>query len=138
MNNVLEYIYNHPKETKRIIGITDEQLIKLIENPQKVEKKRQGSASQEKRLIKAGGGRKKSLSKTEEIMLTLYYLYHVPTFQGLGAIFGVSSSTANNIFQALDRYFEGIITIQFTRGILGKRKRIFMDKRGFDIKRIDS
>ncbi|MDE5086817.1 MAG: DDE transposase family protein, partial [Trichodesmium sp. St16_bin2-tuft] len=23
MNNVLEYIYNHPKETKRIIGITD-------------------------------------------------------------------------------------------------------------------
>ena len=40
MNNVLEYIYNHPKEIKRIIGITDEQLIKLIENPQKVEKKR--------------------------------------------------------------------------------------------------
>ena len=46
MNNVLEYIYNHPKETKRIIGITDEQLMKLIENPQKVEKKRQVSASQ--------------------------------------------------------------------------------------------
>ncbi|MCL2927016.1 MAG: hypothetical protein O4861_17030 [Trichodesmium sp. St16_bin4-tuft] len=46
MNNVLEYIYNYPKETKRIIGITDEQLMKLIENPQKVEKKRQVSASQ--------------------------------------------------------------------------------------------
>ena len=111
MNNVLEYIYNHPKETKRIIGITDEQLIKLIENAQKVEKKRQAIASQEKRLIKGGGGRKKSLSKTEEIMLSLYYLHHVPTFQRLGAIFGVSSSTANNIFQALDRYFEVIITI---------------------------
>ena len=81
MNNVLEYIYNHPKEIKRIIGTTYEQLIKLIENPQKVEKKRLGSASQEKRLIKAGGGRKKSLSKTEEIMLTLYYLHHVPTFE---------------------------------------------------------
>ena len=64
MNNVLEYIYNYPKETKRIIGITDEQLIKLIENAQKVEKKRQAIASPEKRLIKAGGGRKKSLSKT--------------------------------------------------------------------------
>lgn len=37
MNNVLEYIYNHPKETKKMIGITDEQLIKLIKNPQKVE-----------------------------------------------------------------------------------------------------
>ncbi|MBS9773089.1 MAG: transposase family protein [Trichodesmium erythraeum GBRTRLIN201] len=65
----------------------------------------------EKRLIKAGGGIKKSFSKTEEIMLTLYYLHHVPKFQRLGAIFGVSSSTANNIFQALDRYFEVIITI---------------------------
>ena len=40
MNNVLEYIYNHPKETKIITGIRDEQLIKLIENPQNVEKKR--------------------------------------------------------------------------------------------------
>ncbi|MCH2051096.1 MAG: transposase family protein [Trichodesmium sp. ALOHA_ZT_67] len=44
-------------------------------------------------------------------MLSLYYLHHVPKFQRLGAIFGVSSSTANNIFQALDRYFEVIITI---------------------------
>ena len=75
MNNVLEYIYNHPKETKRIIGITDKQLIKLIENTQKIEeKKRQAIASQEKRLIKAGGVRKKSLKVEEEIILTLYYL----------------------------------------------------------------
>ena len=130
------FIIIHPY-TKRIIGITDKQLIKLIENAQKVEdKKRQAIPSEEKRLIKAGGGRKKSLGKAEEIILTLYYLHHVPTFQLLGAIFGVSESTANNIFQALDRYFEGIITIQFTRGILGKRKQIFMDKRGFDRNRI--
>ena len=62
MNNVLEYLYNHPRETKRIIGITDKQLIKLIENTQKIEeKKRQAIASKEKRLIKAGGGRKKTL-----------------------------------------------------------------------------
>ena len=60
MNNVLEYLYNHPRETKRIIGITDKQLIKLRENTQKIEeKKRQAIASKEKRLIKAGGGRKK-------------------------------------------------------------------------------
>ncbi len=71
----------------------------------------QANASQEKRLIRVGGGRKKSLSKPEEIILTLYYLHHVPTFQLLGVIFGVSESTANNIFRALDRYFEGIITI---------------------------
>ena len=99
MNNVLEYIYKHPKEITRIIGITDKQLIKWIENAQKIEEnKRQAIASQEKRLIKAGGGRKKSLSKEEEVILMLYYLHHVPTFQLLGAIFGVSESTANNIF----------------------------------------
>ena len=40
------------------------QLIKLIENAQKFEdKKRHAIASEEKRLIKAGGGRKKSLGK---------------------------------------------------------------------------
>ncbi len=99
MNNVLEYLYNHPRETKRIIGITDKQLIKLIENTQKLEeKKRQAIASQEKRLIKAGGGRKKSLKVEEEIILTLCYLRHMPTFQILGISFGVSESTANNIF----------------------------------------
>ncbi|MDE5081183.1 MAG: transposase family protein [Trichodesmium sp. St18_bin1] len=42
--------------------------------------------------------------------MTLYYSHHVPTFQLLGAIFRVSKSTANNIFQAKDRYFEGITT----------------------------
>ena len=65
MNNLLEYFYNHPRETKRIIGITDKQLIKLIENTQKIEKKIQAIASKEKRLIKTGGGRKKTL-KVEE------------------------------------------------------------------------
>ncbi len=37
MNQVLEYIDHHPKETKRIIGVTKKQLIKLIENAQKIE-----------------------------------------------------------------------------------------------------
>ncbi len=32
MNQILEYIYNHTSETKRIIGISYEQLIKLIKN----------------------------------------------------------------------------------------------------------
>ena len=40
MNNVLEYLYNHPRETKKIIAITDKQLIKLIENTQKIEEKK--------------------------------------------------------------------------------------------------
>ena len=90
MNNVLEYIYNHPKEIKRIIGTTDEQLIKLIENPQKVEKKKTGERQPRKKVNQGRRRKKKSLSKTEEIMLTLYYLYHVPTFQG-GPVYVVIS-----------------------------------------------
>ena len=88
MNNVLEYLYNHPRETKRIIGITDKQLIKLIENTQKIEeKKRQAIPSKEKILIKAGGGRKKTLKVEEEIILTLCYLRHMPTFAHTRNIF---------------------------------------------------
>ncbi len=63
MNQTLEYIYAHPKETKRIIGITYEQLIKLIENAFILEQeKRQEIARSKKRLIKHGGGRKKILT----------------------------------------------------------------------------
>jgi hypothetical protein len=81
------------------MGISYEQLIKLIENAQKIEEeKREAIALTEKRLIKAGGGRKKTLSKEEEIILTLYYLHHIPTFQLLGINFGISESSANNIF----------------------------------------
>ena len=34
----------------------------------------------------------------EQILLTLVYLHHMPTFQILGIQFGVSESTAHNIF----------------------------------------
>ena len=37
MNPNLEYIYNYLKETKRIISITYEKLIKLIRNAPKIE-----------------------------------------------------------------------------------------------------
>ena len=66
MNQILEYINNYPKEIKRVIGITNQQFEKLVGNAQKLDfLKRQAIASQEKRLIKAGGVRKKSL-KVEE------------------------------------------------------------------------
>ena len=44
-------------------------------------------ASKEKRLIKAGGGRKKTLKVEEEIILTLCYLRHMPTFAHTRNIF---------------------------------------------------
>lgn len=99
MNQILEYIHNHPQETKRIIGITYEQLIKLIDNAQTIDnQKKQENARRQKTLIKPGGGRKKKLTLAEEVLLTLYYLHHVPTFQLLGINFGVCESTANDIF----------------------------------------
>ena len=62
MTQILEYINNHPKEIKRVIGITDFEFKKLVGNTQKLAlKKSQAIASQKKRLIKVGGGRKKLL-----------------------------------------------------------------------------
>ena len=61
MNQILKYIHNHPKETKRIIGITYEQLMKLIENALIIDnQKKQEIYKKQKTLIKAGGGRKKN------------------------------------------------------------------------------
>ncbi len=40
MNQILEYIYNHPSSTKIIIGISYEQLMKVIENAQSIEEEK--------------------------------------------------------------------------------------------------
>jgi predicted transcriptional regulator YdeE len=37
MTQILEYINNHPKEIKIVIGITNEQFEKLVRNAQKLE-----------------------------------------------------------------------------------------------------
>jgi hypothetical protein len=61
MNQILKYIHNHPQETKRIIGINYEQLMKLIDNALIIDtQKKQEITVQQKTLIKAGGGRKKT------------------------------------------------------------------------------
>jgi hypothetical protein len=99
MTSVLEYITNNPQETKRLIGIDYDSLQQLI--TQAVALKEQNIVLNEKRkvrIIKPGGGRKPKLSATEQILLTLVYLHHLPTFQMLGVQFGVSESTAHNLF----------------------------------------
>ena len=61
MNQILKYIHNHPQETKRILGINYEQLMKLIDNAMIIDtQKKQEIAIKQKTLIKAGGGRKKN------------------------------------------------------------------------------
>ena len=43
-------------------------------------------------------GRRRALSVRQELLLTLTYLHQYPTFQFLGIQFGVSESTANDVF----------------------------------------
>src|SRR4028119_1162508 len=99
MSSLLEYITSNPQETKRLIGIDEKQLQQLILQAEALLNKKKAVEENVKiRIIKKGGGRKPKLSVTEQILLTLVYLHHLPTFQLLGVQFGVSESTANNIF----------------------------------------
>ncbi len=99
MNRILEYIHLHPQETKRLFGLDYSTLNDLLDRAQELEKKKKEKrAKTEIPLIKPGGGRPPKLSKQEQIILTLFYLHHFPTFQVLGINFGVSESTANSIF----------------------------------------
>ena len=99
MSNLLTYIEQNPQESKRLIGIEYEQVQQLIEQAQLLHRNKQLETEKTKvRIIKGGGGRKAKLSINEQIILTLVYLHHLPTFQMLGIQFGVSESTANDIF----------------------------------------
>lgn len=99
MSNILVYIEQNPLESKRLIGLEYEQLQQLIEAAQLRHETQRAELEKNKvRIIKGGGGRKAKLSINEQIMLTLVYLHHLPTFQMLGIQFGVSESTANDVF----------------------------------------
>src|SRR5919199_1517314 len=99
MTSVLEYITKNPQETKRLIGIDYESLQQLITQAIALEEQKKAINEEAKyRIIQLGGGRKPKLSVTEQILLTLVYLHHLPTFQMLGVQFGVSESTAHNLF----------------------------------------
>jgi Helix-turn-helix of DDE superfamily endonuclease len=95
MSLISEYIDKHPKDAKRLLGIDYKSLQQLIKRAE-IEKEK--LLSEKFRLISRGGGRKTSLSNRDQILLTLTYLRQHPSFQYLGLTFGVSESTANNIF----------------------------------------
>jgi hypothetical protein len=95
MSLLSEHIKRTPEDTKRLLGIDYESLQQLIEKAEAESKKYQ---DEKITLIAKGGGRKPSLSSQDQILLTLSYLRQHPTFQYLGLNFGVSESTANNIF----------------------------------------
>jgi hypothetical protein len=99
MSSVLEYLDKNPQEAQRLVGLKYEQLKNLIAKTEELHREKQLKIESKKtRLIKKGGGRKAKLSIAEQILLTLVYLRHLPTFQMLGIQFGISETTANDIF----------------------------------------
>lgn len=99
MDSVLDYIHKNPQEAQRLVGLKYEHLKKLITQAEKLHNQKQFHVeSKKKRIIQKGGGRKPKLSVPEQILLTLVYLRHLTTFQLLGIQFGVSETTANDLF----------------------------------------
>jgi DDE superfamily endonuclease/Helix-turn-helix of DDE superfamily endonuclease len=99
MSDILNHIEDNPKQTQRLIGLEYEQLQQLIQNAERLHHEKQDLLESKKvRIIAGGGGRKPKLSIKEQIILTLVYFRHMTTFQLLGIQFGVSESTANDIF----------------------------------------
>jgi hypothetical protein len=94
-----EYIQKHPREVKRLLGITFDEFEQLIEQGKTLHQIKQEEIEKQKvRIIKAGSGKPAKLSIEEQIVLTLFYLRHQLTFQILGLLFEVSESTAHNLF----------------------------------------
>ena len=99
MSLLLEYIEKHPKETKRLTGIDYEQLQQLFTEAEVRHHQKQIEIESAKfRLNSKGAGCKPKLSLHDQMLLTLVYLSQLHTFQYLGVEFGVSESTAHNIF----------------------------------------
>jgi hypothetical protein len=99
MSQLREYIEKHPSETQRLLGIDYGQLIELIINAENLyTRHKRHQENQKIRIIKAGSGRPPKLTIADQILLTLVYLHHLPTFQILGVQFGIGESTANYIF----------------------------------------
>lgn len=99
MTSPFEYINEHQNETKRLLGVDYQRLQQLLHQAKLKHLEIQTRKEEAKtRIIAKGGGRNTSLSIPEQIVLTLTYLRQHMTFQILGLLFGVSESTANNIF----------------------------------------
>jgi Helix-turn-helix of DDE superfamily endonuclease len=110
MSILSDHIDKYPEDVKRLLGIDDSSLQQLIDQAELAYEKIKADSEQSKiRIIAAGGGRKYTLSSRDQILLTLTYLRQHPTFQWLGLNFGVSESTAHNIFHSWIKILSSIL-----------------------------
>lgn len=96
---VLDYIKKYPARIKQILGIDQDQYKSLVACAIACHKKRQEIKENQKRRVNApGGGRPEKLQLEEQILLCLFYLRQMPSFEILGMIFGISKTEANVTF----------------------------------------
>jgi hypothetical protein len=101
MSQLRDYIQKHPSSAQRLVGLDYAQLMELIGQAERLHNQKKLADEQKKtRIIKARGGRPPKLSLSDQVLLTLVYLHHLPTFQMLGVQFGVSESAANYLFHS--------------------------------------
>ena len=99
MSQLREYLEKHPSETQRLLGMDYDLLMGLITQAENLyDRQKIERELQKTRIIKPGSGRPPKLTLADQILLTLVYLHHLPTFQILGVQFGIGESTANYIF----------------------------------------
>jgi hypothetical protein len=80
-NYTWDYIQKHPKDTKRLLGIDDNQLKQIIELGKLAQQQQRAEIEQTKiRINRAGGGNHPKLTLEEQIVLTLIYLRHHLSF----------------------------------------------------------
>jgi len=98
MSQLREYLEKHPSETQRLLGMDYDLLMGLITQAENLyDRQKIERELQKTRIIKPGSGRPPKLTLADQILLTLVYLHHLPTFQILGVQFGIGESTANYI-----------------------------------------
>ncbi|MGB7442849.1 MAG: transposase family protein [Coleofasciculaceae cyanobacterium] len=120
MSYTWEYLQRNHKQAKRLVGISYEQLIQLMEQAKLLHEQKLSERERNKtRLISAGGGKKSQLVLEEQIILTLIYLRHHLSFQILGLLFQVSESTAHNIFN----YWQGLLRESLPASLLEQVKK---------------
>jgi hypothetical protein len=128
MSSIQEYIEQKPQESKRLIGLEYQQLQQLIAAAELLHQQKMSETEKRKvRIIKRGGGRKAKLLINDQIILNLVYLHHLPTFQMLGVQFGVSESTANDIFH----YWSELLRELLPASLLEQVKKIPTNMNGY-------
>jgi hypothetical protein len=103
---LLDDIEKRPEKAKQMLGITYDQYIQLVNQAEIRDRQQRAEAeTQQTRINAEGGGRKAKLTVKAQVCLCLFYLRHFPIFEVLGLLFGVSKTTANDLFH----YWLGIL-----------------------------